>query len=216
MTPHLSRIEGDVKGRILRAALQQLLTHGTRQLKSAQVAAAAGTSESTMFRHYADLPSVLRALYDSCWATLNQYLSDAAFECPSPTDNLQALLAEFDRIFSLTDDEMLRDCVTVAFTYYRRPLELGDGGYLSPDQLRFERRMSQLCRHVIADSPTTVTAESLQRLLTNFAATVWLTWTYMPPTGADLTREEARLGILSLVETYAPGATRRASGDHAA
>ena len=54
--------DGDLRDRIVRAALHVVVNNGTRQAKSAQIAALAKTSESTMFRHFKDVEALFQAV----------------------------------------------------------------------------------------------------------------------------------------------------------
>jgi hypothetical protein len=103
----------------------------------------------------------------------------------------------------MKDDPEFSELTQVAMTYYRRPIELG-AGYVSENQQMFEHHIMSLCQNIIQSRGSNAKAGSLQEVLTNFAATVWLTWAYMPQGEADLTREEARVGVLSLVNAFAP------------
>jgi AcrR family transcriptional regulator len=199
--PFRPQTEGDIRDRIIRAALQVVINQGTRQAKSAQIAALAGTSESTMFRHFKDIEAIFQAVYDYSWQRVNSYLYRAGFEDPAFGGPVEALLKEFDRIWGIRDepDAELRDATTLAFTYLRRPLELGKG-YRSENQRMFQGRITSLCQSVVSERGSAFSPATLQAVLTNFAATVWLTWQLMPTDDGDLSPHTARLGVMGLID----------------
>jgi AcrR family transcriptional regulator len=205
MTKSLSSgAEVDVRTRIVSAALAALLELGTRRVKSAQLAVAAQTTESTIFRYFRDIEGVFQAVYDYCWLQINEFLYRNSFENPRFGKARDALLTEFDRLWTMRDDSALSDAVTVAFTYYRRPQELGQD-YRSQNQDSFERRVESLCQGLIADSSSpALSAKVLSDVLINFAATVWLTWELMD-TEEGLTPAEARLGVLGILDRLVDG-----------
>ena len=196
------KTQASVRGRILRAALTMLVLHGTRQTKSAQIAAEAGVSESTVFRYYKDVEGVLRAVYDDCWGQINSHLYRASFQSPSVGDPTEALLDEFDHLWQLREASAdLKDAVTVAFTFYRRPAELGLT--VPPENLQmFENRIETLCSNALSTRGAVMKPRALQEVLTNFAVTVWLTWRFMPQGSDDLSVAEARMGIRGLLDAF--------------
>jgi AcrR family transcriptional regulator len=193
--------EGDIRDRIVRAALHVIINEGTRQSKSAQIAAAAGTSESTVFRHFKDIEAIFQAVYDHSWQRINGHLYRAGFEDPVFGGPVEALTKEFDRIWGIRDqaDTELRDATTLAFTYLRRPLELGKD-YRSENQRMFQARITALCQSVVSDRGSSFSPATLQAVLTNFAATIWLTWQLMPDDDQDLSADTARLGVVGLID----------------
>jgi AcrR family transcriptional regulator len=193
--------EGDLRNRIVRAALQVVLNNGTRQTKSFRIAEVAGTSESTMFRYFKDLEALFQAAYDRSWQDINEYLYQSSFENPVFGDPRDQLIVEFDRLWALLNkgsDEKLRDSATVAFTYLLRPLELGRD-YRSENQQMFQKRVAAFCHGVVASRTSAVGADTLQEMLTNFAATVWLT-AQLVPSAEQLSPEVARLGVTGLID----------------
>lgn len=205
--------EGDLRNRIVRAALEVVLNNGTRQTKSAQIAAVAGTSESTMFRYFKDIEALFQAVYDRAWQDINEHLYQSSYENPMFGDPREQLSAEFDRLWALLDkgaDKKLRNSATVAFTYLLRPLELGRD-HRSAEEQRFRNRISAFCQGVVAGRPSAVDAEMLQEMLTNFAATVWLT-AQLVPSVEQLSPEVARLGVTGLIDRLTGVSTGGGSG----
>lgn len=209
MPTHSSRTRSDVRERILHAALTQLVASGPRSLKSGEVAQQAGTSESTLFRHYKDVPDLLHAVYEDCWSKVNERLYLAGSQDPAFGTPEQVIAKEFDHFWSLKDEPDLRQFVLVAMTYFQRPQALGSH-IPCQSQRRFQERMTGLCRGYVSEHDLTISAESLQELLTNFAATVFLTWSFFPRGDADLTGAEARLGIIGLLRGLSADSPSRA------
>ena len=199
-------VAGDVRSRILLATLTLVLGQGTRKLRSAEVARVAGTTESTVFRYYSNIECLLQATYDACWARINDFIRRSNYNDVRPRDSLGQLVATFDYFWRMRDDRELSDCVLMAFTFYRRPKELENDGqiYESIEQKEFEQHLEQLCELYIAERGMGADPKTLERLLTNFAATVWLTWELTPDADTHLSTDEARLGIISLVERLVP------------
>ncbi|MCZ2813717.1 TetR/AcrR family transcriptional regulator [Modestobacter sp. VKM Ac-2979] len=198
MPAHSSRTRSDVRERILHATLTQLVASGPRSLKSGEIAQHAGTSESTLFRHYKDVSDLLHAVYEDCWSRVNEHLYLANSRDPGFGTPEQVIAKEFDHLWSLKDEADLRDLVLVAMTYFQRPQALGSN-LPCDSQQRFQERITGLCRGYVREHHLTISAEGLQELLTNFAATVFLTWTFFPRDDADLTPAEARLSIIGLL-----------------
>ncbi len=216
MPAHAERTEDSLESRVISAALAILLRQGPRRAKSAHIAAAARTSESTMFRHFRDIDGIFQAAYDHSWEQLNQHIYLRSFEEPAVGGAVEILAAEFDRIWSIMEndvrDQELPDAVTVAFTFYKRPQALSASELHSKQQALFERRIDALCQRVLAERASETAPQALREVVINYAATVWLTWR-LGPVNAGLTKAEARLGMLGLLDTFAPIAARGGSGE---
>jgi AcrR family transcriptional regulator len=207
------RTTGDVRERILRAGLKMLADEGPRSVKSSDVASAAKTSESTIFRHYDDVADLLTSIYDDCWRQINAYLFTADSEDPvwgSPED---VILKNFGHLWRLVDDPDFEDVLFVAMTYYRRPKALG-AELPSEQQRLFESRILALCRAFLNGASTgSLTPEALQDNLTNFAATGILSWLYDSSGTRRLTSDQALIGIRSLLSGFdARGPGERMTG----
>jgi len=87
----VSRGGEDVRGRLQRAALELFRERGYDQTTSAEIAAQAGVTERTFFRHFADKREVL---FDG-EATLRSALTDAIAAAPAALGPLDTLLTVF-------------------------------------------------------------------------------------------------------------------------
>jgi AcrR family transcriptional regulator len=85
----MSRWEPDARGRLQQAALELYAERGFEQTTVAEIAARAGLTERTFFRHFADKREVLFAGADE----LRQLMTDAVEAAPAGTGPLEAVRA---------------------------------------------------------------------------------------------------------------------------
>ncbi|WP_069465984.1 TetR family transcriptional regulator [Actinacidiphila rubida] len=85
----MGRWEPDAKGRMIRAALDLFTERGFEQTTAGDIAASAGVTERTFFRHFADKREVL---FDGS-ATLQHTVHDAILAAPGELTALEAALA---------------------------------------------------------------------------------------------------------------------------
>jgi AcrR family transcriptional regulator len=208
--------KGSLTERVVMATASLLLLRGVRRLRTAEIAAEAGTTESTMNRHFpGGLDAILASTYDECWRLVNQHLSAAGFENPRPESPVAQLLADTGALWSMHSDPNQATAATVAFLFLRRHNEIFESDdHASAEQARFERRLRTLCDLIAAEDAESAGDAGgepavLQQLILNYCATVWLTW-YCMPVGSndvtsehDLTADEAQLGLLVLLEQFA-------------
>lgn len=202
------RVETGLVERVAVAAIETLLESGMRNLRTAEIARRAETTEARLFRHFHDLQRILEMTFDWCWSVVNASISESNFLDPTTTDAKGRILKDFEALWTLNSDERSRNAAVGAFLYYRRPEQLATGGQTPPEQRKFEQRVHRLCELSLKESGDTATvgALTLQRLLINYAATVWLTWYCMPgddrsaDTGEhDLNRYEAQIGVRAIL-----------------
>lgn len=205
-----TRSRGDLTERVVTATVSLVLERGLRRLRSADIAVAAGTTESTMFRHFDGLDDILQKTYDYSWQVINERVGRANFDNPCPGKPVAQLLSDLSALWALNRDPGDSQAATLAFLFMRRRTEIfSDPEQGSEQQARFERRLAQLCGQVAASGPAPQQDPGLLlRLLLNYSATVWLTWFCMPTECDDPTREhdlseqEAQLGVLVLLDRF--------------
>lgn len=203
--------------RVMTATMRVLLRDGVRRLRTAEIAREAGTTESTLFRHFTNLDDILARTYDHAWAVVNEHVSAAAFTRPVPANPVHALMADTEAIWGMRDDPAAADAALVALLFMRRRQEILPDADPAPAQRLFEARLDRIAKSVVAAAASVGEqpyagdpahgARLLRTLVLNYAATVWLTWFTMP-TGSDditdplhdLTPDEAQLGVLTLIE----------------
>jgi len=203
-----------VGDRVVSATMELLLLRGTRKLRTADIAEYADTTESTVFRYFKNLDAILAATYQRAWRGVNEVVSDAAFGRPFSADPQQALLGDMAALWSMKDDPEQARAATVAFLFLRRRGEiLGSSSEAADEEIRFQRRLDQLCSSIVkAEAPSDEETEARQStllatLIMNYSASVWMTWFCMPFGSEevtdwqhDLSADEAQLGVLILID----------------
>lgn len=85
----------DVSQRVLRAAKRLFYANGFANTSLLEVAGEAGTSESGILRYYRSKNGLVRAVYASCWAEINDMVDEAvtaaADDDPDPRNLLLAV-----------------------------------------------------------------------------------------------------------------------------
>ncbi|MCC6831154.1 MAG: TetR/AcrR family transcriptional regulator [Thermoleophilia bacterium] len=206
-----------VAARVMAATMRVLLRDGVRRLRTAEIAREAGTTESTLFRHFGSLDEILSRTYDHAWTLVNEHVAAAAFTRPLPPDPVQALLADTAALWGMRDEDEAADAALVALLFMRRRREIIPDEGDAPAQRLFEARLDRIAASVVAaatrleEHPYTGDPEHgallLRTLVLNYAATVWLTWFTMPAGSDDITEpdhdlsaDEAQMGVLTLIE----------------
>ena len=121
------RATATVAQRIVRAARDLFATKGFADTRTRQIAAAAGTSESGVFRYFADKNSLMRAAYNDAWADLNRYVDqavEAAGPFPDPLTEIECVARAFWSYYE-------RDSLTTGERRVLDEPEVASGG--SPD-----------------------------------------------------------------------------------
>ena len=90
----------DAKRRLQGAALELWSEHGYDRTTTAEIAARAGVTERTFFRHFSDKREVL---FDGA-AAMRAILTDALTEAPAETTPMQALLHAFAAVEPLFEE----------------------------------------------------------------------------------------------------------------
>ncbi|MBB5069079.1 AcrR family transcriptional regulator [Saccharopolyspora gloriosae] len=96
----MARWEPDAQGRMIRAALELFAERGFEQTTAGDIAARAGVTERTFFRHFADKREVL---FDGS-GTMQRTAHDAILAAPEELSPLDAALAG-----AVAGGELLRD-----------------------------------------------------------------------------------------------------------
>lgn len=212
MNTFLSERSTPIQSRVLAATTHLLLTRGVRRLRTAEIARSAGTTESTLFRHFASLDEILAATYRRSWALVNKAVGEAAFARPVGDDPMQVLLGDTAAIWRMRSDPETCEAALVAFLFLRRRTEiLGRTSQAADEQERFESRLAGIVSSILEGRELSDdldhAAVLLRTLILNYAATVWLTWFCMPLDSDDVTEDqhnlspdEAQLGVLSLID----------------
>jgi AcrR family transcriptional regulator len=79
--------------RMLSSALSLIAQQGYVHTSTAQVARAAGTSESQLIKHFGSKEGLLEALFESVWSELNTEVGRLARRHSDPVNRLKALVA---------------------------------------------------------------------------------------------------------------------------
>lgn len=192
-------VKRDVRADIMRAARKALLDAGPRHAKSADIAEAAGVSQTTMFAHFdGGMAGILAAAYDDAWGEICDFLMRTSFEEPSLGDPIEELVEEVVRLGRLADDESSREAAEIALIYFRRPQALG-ASVESANQERFEQRIERLCDLVVQSrNGDAAISRRLRMLLVNFVAS-WFFMKFFSDGSVDIDPEEIRLEVTSQV-----------------
>jgi AcrR family transcriptional regulator len=110
----MGRWEPDARGRLAKAAMELYAGHGFEQTTVAEIAARAGLTERTFFRHYADKREVLFYGMDR----LRDLLARAVADAPASATAMDAVGAAFEAAGALLqqnpDRVRLRDAIVSA------------------------------------------------------------------------------------------------------
>jgi AcrR family transcriptional regulator len=195
---------GDLRRRIIDAAREELIARGVRFAKTADIAKGADTSESTMFRHFPEgVAGIFRATYDQCWGEINDAMYKASFVDPPSGDPTTDLVKEFEHVWQMRDDGNLTKSVVLAFSFLSRPEALGDN-VISEEHDRFRVLITSRCRNLLVGRDAAISADTLARLLINYAASAWLTWQELGQGESDLTQQLAGDAVRGLIDRIAP------------
>jgi AcrR family transcriptional regulator len=154
--------------RILNATRDSVLKYGFRRLRSAQIANMAGTTESTMFRHFSSLDQLVETAYDRSWNGVTRALMEYSYRNPVSTSSTQRLEGELSAILDLADDPDAQ----FAFGHYPLPHRVSENPPQSQEQA-FKAHFLMLCHKVVMERNHPLTAEKLYAQLMGFLATSW-------------------------------------------
>jgi AcrR family transcriptional regulator len=210
-----SEAEKPVSIRVTEATRRLILKKGLRKLRTAEIASAAATTESTLFRHFDNLNDIVVQTFESAWGEVNRRVADAAFERAHAGDAAQRLLGDMNSLWSLRDDPQAAEAAMLAFLFLRRQHEIVDEADPPTSQLRFEQRVRRLCDEIVAETgDARLSGHVLAQLVLNHAATVWLTWYWMLNSESTETNDtnetvsdhfsadEAQLGLVVLLDRF--------------
>src|SRR3954471_1096879 len=96
----MGRWEPDAQGRMIRAAMELFAERGFEATTAGDIAARAGVTERTFFRHFTDKREVL---FDGS-ATLEQATYDAILAAPAESSPLEAAVAGMTAAGGLLED----------------------------------------------------------------------------------------------------------------
>ena len=110
----MGRWEPDARGRLAKAAMELYAEHGFEQTTVAEIAARAGLTERTFFRHFADKREVL--FYGMEW--LRDLLARAVADAPASATAMDAVGAAFEAAAAMLQENpervRLRDAIVSA------------------------------------------------------------------------------------------------------
>ena len=84
---------------ILAAAQEVLVRRGFHQARTAEIAAAAGVSEGTLYNYFPSREEIFFTLFDERWGDFTERVRRRAARCDDPNDRLKAVFAEAFRLF---------------------------------------------------------------------------------------------------------------------
>lgn len=87
--------------RIIEAAKQLFFQKGYFATNTREIANAAGTSESGIFRLFTNKFDLLIAVYNSCWKQVNEYIDSKVTIGDDPRDQLIGIIESFWELYSL-------------------------------------------------------------------------------------------------------------------
>src|ERR1700722_12337126 len=105
----MGRWEPDARGRLAKAAMELYAEQGFEQTTVAEIAARAGLTERTFFRHYADKREVLFGGSES----LAELLVSAVAGAPDSTRPLDTVTAALEEVGVLIEESRGRDFARV-------------------------------------------------------------------------------------------------------
>lgn len=186
------------------ATAQLLIENGARGMRTAAIAEQAGINESTLFRNYGNLEKIWSETDRWCWEQVYEQVSRASFESPG-LDPKKLLLRDIYAIWEMGENVDLRVAATCAFLFKTRKQSFQTTGE-SKAQAHFEARVLHLCEE-IADGygVSRERGKTVAKVLLNYLASVWLTWSTMLidsddiTSVHDLTSDEAQLGVSVLL-----------------
>ena len=140
----------DVSERILRTARELFIARGYAKTPLRAIASEAGTSESGVLRIYGSKSGLLRAVYGSCWAEINdrvdRAMAVAAEEDPDPRNLLLRLM---QAIWQVYQDDPLMMVFMLSHFGFRETTGLSPAEDLDPSidrevKRQYERYMSRI------------------------------------------------------------------------
>ena len=152
----------EVSLRIMRAAKQLFFERGYADTPLRAIASQAGTSESGVLRVYGSKNGVLRAVYGSCWAEINEHVERAITEAaqidPDPRNLLLALIRAVFHKYE-TDSAMMTFMLSAFGFRDTTGLSMDTGVDPNIDRKvrdeyhRYLNRIHGLCAEVVAARP---------------------------------------------------------------
>jgi len=163
--------------RIVSAALLLVSgLEGTRGVKTAEIARRAGTTESTLFRHFASQEEIFESIVEWGWSRINEAIANAAFDHPETLSHEKKIVRDAAALIAMYASPEERIAASVALSTWQRrtnaepmPLPLE----------RYMRRLTTLCTSVLSDAGEETQerdAGHAALYLTAYIASVWQTW----------------------------------------
>jgi AcrR family transcriptional regulator len=152
----------EVSQRIMRAAKQLFFARGFADTPLRAIATQAGTSESGVLRIYGSKTGLLRAVYASCWAEINDHVEQAVVAAAEKDPDPRNILLEFMRaVFEKyhADAPMMTFLLSAFGFPDTTGLSVDTGVDPGVDQqVRYEyhrylNRIQSLCTEIVASRP---------------------------------------------------------------
>lgn len=108
------------------------------------------------------------------------------------------MLREFDYVWDVKDSALMK-VAFLCFLYYRRASELPGLGPAPEGQKNFEHRIVRLSEDLIGEAGSSTDPPLMSVVTMSWAATVLMSWYYMPKESVGISRSLARLGSNNLI-----------------
>jgi AcrR family transcriptional regulator len=198
----------DVSQRVMRAAKQLFFAKGFAKTSLRAIANEAGTSESGILRHYQSKSGLLRAVYASCWAEINDHVDEAMALAAEKDPGARNLLLQVMRaVLEGYQSEPAKNVFLLSHFGFRESMGLSPDENVDPsialavkrEYHRYLRRIHDICDAVAEGWPALaeagVTRVALAEIFTSVIYGIQTSW-YMAeeepdPAQPRVTVEEA-------------------------
>jgi len=179
----------DVSQRIMRAAKDLFFARGYANTSLRSIATEAGTSESGVLRVYGSKNGLLRALYASCWAEINERVDEAMVAAEEVDPDPRNLLLELIRtVWQIYQDDPRMMSFLLSHFGFRETFGLDDADGVDRDidekvrqeYYRYLSRPHELCSAVAESRPALaeagVTAAALGHIFVSIIYGIQTSW----------------------------------------
>lgn len=164
--------------RILAAARELFMTQGYVGTKTRQIATAANTSESGVFRYFDNKYALLIAVYNQAWARLNENVDAALVEMDgcSAVQKLKEIVSQYWRLYE-TDPQSATFILINTGNTDSLLVDHQEEATISEQNLRYLEKIELLCREAVSHGLVTgLSARALAEGLFGISEGVLLGW----------------------------------------